>query len=259
MDWNSRRPLPVYEPFRPHSTAYSRIYTCRVARYKDAVRIDRCGADDSQMGEYDLLPSKIVGVGVNYRAHALEMNKPIPKEPLIFLKPPSAIIASNCPIRLPGGYKRVDFEAELGVVIGKKCAQISQEKALDVVLGFVCVNDVTVRDLQRSDGQWTRAKGFDTFCPIGPRIVCGSSPSDLQIVARVNGETRQCSSTADMIFSVPEIISFVSHVMTLEEGDVITTGTPQGVGKLSPGDVVEIEVETIGTLRNPVEAAIERN
>ena len=200
----------------------------------------------------DLVPSKIIGIGVNYRAHAVEMGKGLPEEPLIFLKPRSAMIASGEAIERPAGYERVDFEAELGVVIGQRARRISRERALDVVLGYVCINDVSVRDLQKRDGQWIRAKGFDTFCPIGPRIVAGLDPSKLAIATRVNGVTKQDSSTSDLIFDVPTLIAFCSQHMTLEPGDVISTGTPSGVGNLAPGDHVEVEIEGIGILKNPV-------
>jgi 2-keto-4-pentenoate hydratase/2-oxohepta-3-ene-1,7-dioic acid hydratase in catechol pathway len=200
----------------------------------------------------DLVPSKIIGIGLNYRAHALEMGKGLPEEPLMFLKPRSAMIANGEAIERPAGYDRVDFEGELGVVIGQRARRVPRERALEVVLGMVCVNDVTVRDLQKRDVQYSRAKGFDTFCPIGPRIVAGVDPTKLALVTRVNGVVRQDSTTADLIFDVPTLISFVSNYMTLEPGDVISTGTPSGVGNLTPGDVVEIEVEGIGVLRNPV-------
>jgi len=200
-------------------------------------------------------PSKIVGIGQNYRAHAAEMGKGIPEEPLMFLKAPSALILDGDAIERPAGYERVDYEGELGVVIGKRARNVSREEALQYVRGFVCVNDVTVRDLQKKDGQWTRAKGFDTFCPIGPRVASGLDPSNLKIQTRVNGVVKQDSFTSDMIFDVPAIISFVSRHMTLEPGDVISTGTPSGVGNLAVGDVVEVEIEGIGVLRNPVIAA----
>jgi 2-keto-4-pentenoate hydratase/2-oxohepta-3-ene-1,7-dioic acid hydratase in catechol pathway len=203
----------------------------------------------------DLVPSKIIGIGVNYRAHAVEMGKGLPEEPLMFFKPRSAMIAPGEPIERPAGYERVDFEGELGVVIGQRARRVSRDRALDVVMGLVCVNDVTVRDLQKRDGQWARAKGFDTFCPIGPRIVAGLDPSKLAIQTRVNGAVRQDSTTADLIFDVPALIAFVSAHMTLEVGDVISTGTPSGVGNLSPGDEVEVEIEGIGVLKNPVIAA----
>ena len=200
----------------------------------------------------DLMPSKIVGIGLNYRAHAAEMGKGLPEEPLVFLKPPSAMIAGGEPIERPAGYERVDYEGELGVVIGQRARRVPRERALDVVLGLTICNDVSVRDLQRKDVQYTRAKGFDTFCPIGPRIVAGLDPSRLAIKTRVNGVIRQDSSTADLIFDVPALIAFVSMHMTLEPGDVISTGTPSGVGNLTPGDVVAIEIEGIGVLENPV-------
>jgi 2-keto-4-pentenoate hydratase/2-oxohepta-3-ene-1,7-dioic acid hydratase in catechol pathway len=203
----------------------------------------------------DLVPSKIIGIGVNYRAHAIEMGRGLPEEPLMFLKPRSSMIAGGEAIERPGGYKRVDYEAELGVVIAHRTRRVSREQALSAVLGFVCVNDVTVRDLQQRDVQYTRAKGFDTFCPLGPRIVAGLDPSNLAIKTRVNGVTKQDSSTSDLIFDVPALIAFVSSHMTLEAGDVISTGTPSGVGNLSPGDEVEIEIEGIGVLKNSVIAA----
>lgn len=200
-------------------------------------------------------PSKIIGIGQNYRAHAAEMGKGIPEEPLMFMKPPSALIVDGAPIERPAGYERVDYEGELGVVIGTRARHVSREQALQHVRGFTCVNDVTVRDLQKKDGQWTRAKGFDTFCPVGPREVAGLDPSNLKIQTRVNGVVKQDSSTSDLIFDVPALIAFVSRHMTLEPGDIISTGTPAGVGNLAVGDVVEVEIEGIGTLRNPVIAA----
>jgi 2-keto-4-pentenoate hydratase/2-oxohepta-3-ene-1,7-dioic acid hydratase in catechol pathway len=203
-------------------------------------------------GLIDLVPSKIIGIGVNYRAHAVEMAKGLPEEPLMFLKPRSALIPDGAPIERPGGYERVDYEGELGVVIGTRARRVSREAALDHVLGFTCINDVTVRDLQKKDGQWSRAKGFDTFCPLGPRIVPALDPRALKITTRVNGSVRQDSTTADLIFDVPALIAFCSQHMTLEVGDVISTGTPSGVGNLNPGDVVEISIEGIGTLTNPV-------
>jgi len=202
--------------------------------------------------QLDLVPSKIIGIGLNYRAHALEMGKGLPEEPLMFLKPRSAMIASGDTIERPAGYERVDYEGELGVVIGQHARRVPRERALDVVLGYCCCNDVSVRDLQKKDIQYTRAKGFDTFCPIGPRIVAGLDPSKLALRTRLNGVVRQDSSTSDLIFDVPTLIAFVSAHMTLEFGDVISTGTPSGVGNMSPGDEVEIEIEGIGILKNPV-------
>jgi 2-keto-4-pentenoate hydratase/2-oxohepta-3-ene-1,7-dioic acid hydratase in catechol pathway len=201
----------------------------------------------------DLVPSKIVGIGVNYRAHALEMGTAsLPDEPIMFLKPRSALIGHGEPIERPAGFQRVDYEAELGVVIGQRARKVPKTHALDVVMGYVCVNDMTVRDIQKKDGQWVRAKGFDTFCPLGPRIVAGLDPRNLAIKTRVNGVTKQDSSTSDLIFDVAHLISFVSHHMTLEPGDVIATGTPSGVGNVMPGDEIEIEIEGIGVLKNPV-------
>ena len=200
-------------------------------------------------------PSKIIGIGTNYRLHAQEMGKGVPEEPLMFLKPPSSVIGNGEAIQRPAGYDRVDFEGELGVVIGQRVRGVAREHALSVIAGYVCVNDVTVRDLQKKDSQWARAKGMDTFCPIGPRVVSGLDPTNLKIVTRVNGQVRQDSTTADMIFDVATLVAFCSQYITLEAGDVITTGTPSGVGNLTPGDVVEVEIEGIGILRNPVIAA----
>lgn len=199
-----------------------------------------------------LHPSKIVGIGQNYRAHAAEMGKGLPEEPLMFLKPPSALVGNGDAIERPSGYERVDYEGELGVVIGKRCKRVPREHALEVVAGYTCVNDVTVRDLQKKDGQWTRAKGFDTFCPVGPRVVAGLDPRNLRITTRVNGVIKQDSSTSDLIFDVATLIAFVSAHVTLDEGDLISTGTPAGVGNLAVGDVVEVEIEGIGILKNPV-------
>ncbi len=211
----------------------------------------RAGSDSPEL--FELAPSKIIGVGKNYRAHAAEMgSEQPPVQPLLFLKAPSALIADGETIVRPRGYERVDYEAELGVVIGRRAYRVSADDALDVVLGYTCVNDVTVRDLQQSDGQWTRAKGFDTFCPVGPCIRAGLDPSRLRVRSRVNGEARQDGSTADLIFSVPVLIEFITAVMTLEPGDIISTGTPAGVGPLRPGDRVEVEVEGVGVLGNPV-------
>ena len=203
-------------------------------------------------GIIDITPSKVVCVGVNYGAHAAEMGKPLPDEPILFLKAPSAVIGPGVSIELPPGYERIDHEAELAVVIGRRCRDVLGARALEYVLGYTCLNDVSVRDLQRKDGQWARAKSFDTFCPVGPRVVTGLDPGALAIACRLNGDTRQSSTTADLIFDVPTLIEFISHVMTLEPGDVISTGTPSGVGPLAPGDRVEIEIEGIGVLANPV-------
>jgi 2-keto-4-pentenoate hydratase/2-oxohepta-3-ene-1,7-dioic acid hydratase in catechol pathway len=199
-------------------------------------------------------PAKILGVGLNYRAHAAEMKKALPDEPLFFMKPSSALIGPGEAIVRPRDWQRMDFEGELGVIIGRTCRRVPREKALEVVGGFTVVNDVTVRDLQVKDVQYTRAKGFDTFCPVGPRVVPAGAidPGNCRIVTRVNGKVRQDSTTADMIFDVAAIIAVASRCMTLEAGDLITTGTPPGVGPLVAGDVVEIEIEGIGALSNPV-------
>ncbi len=197
-------------------------------------------------------PTKIIALGLNYRDHARELNMSLPKEPLLFLKPPSAMIGPEEEIVLPPQSKRVDYEAELAIVIGKKAKNVSVETAFDYVLGYTCFNDVTARDLQQKDGQWTRAKGFDTFAPLGPWIETELDPGDLKVEALLNGERRQCSSTKELVFSVPEIVSYVSHIMTLFPGDVIATGTPPGIGPLKPGDLIEIRIEGIGSLKNYV-------
>lgn len=197
-------------------------------------------------------PTKIVAVGLNYADHAAEAHREVPTEPLIFLKPPSAVIGPGENVACPPISRRVDYEAELAVIIGHRVRDVSADEALNCVLGYTCANDVTARDLQRQDGQWTRSKSFDTFCPLGPWIVTRLDPSDLSIEGRVNGEVRQRSRTRHMIFSVAQLIHFVAQVMTLQPGDVILTGTPAGVGPLHPGDRVEVEIEGIGVLENRV-------
>ncbi|MGB7437035.1 MAG: fumarylacetoacetate hydrolase family protein [Candidatus Acidiferrum sp.] len=198
-------------------------------------------------------PSKIVCVGRNYAAHAAELGNEMPKDPLIFLKPPSALVGPDQPIVLPSISNRVEHEGELGVVIGKPCAHISDDPdPLSYVLGYTCVNDVTARDLQRADGQFTRAKGFDTFCPTGPHIETQIDPDDVLVECRVNGRTRQSGSTALMAYPVAFLIRWISRVMTLYPGDLIATGTPAGVGPLVANDVVEVSVAGVGVLRNPV-------
>lgn len=199
-------------------------------------------------------PSKIVCVGRNYHEHAKELGNPVLAEPLIFLKPPSALSAHADPILYPRLATRVDYEGELGVVIGRRARHVSVEEAAQYILGYTCVNDVTARDLQKKDGQWTRAKGFDTFCPVGPWIVPAGELRAQQLSLRtwVNGEKRQEASTAEMIFPVAQIIAYITAVMTLEPGDLICTGTPAGVGPLEPGAVVRVEIEGIGVLENPV-------
>ena len=200
-------------------------------------------------------PGKIVAVGLNYRDHALERGKPLPSEPLIFLKAPSAVIGPDDPILLPPGVGRVDHEAELAIVIGKRAKNLAVALAGEAVAGYTCFNDVTARELQDRDVQYTRAKGFDTFAPVGPWIETDVDPSDLVIEARVNGIVRQRSSTRELIFPPAFLVAYISRIMTLEPGDLIATGTPSGIGPLSPGDTVEIILEGIGTLANPVRAA----
>jgi len=197
-------------------------------------------------------PSKVVAIGLNYKDHAAEMNKPLPSEPLMFMKPSTAVIGPEDAIRIPPGAGTVHHEAELGVVIGKLAHRVSADKAMAYVLGYTCINDVTARELQKRDIQYTRAKGFDTFAPLGPCVAIGLDPTELDIESWVNGEKRQSSNTRQLIFSVREIIAFVSAVMTLLPGDVIATGTPSGVGPLVPGDRVTVKVAGIGELSNPV-------
>jgi 2-keto-4-pentenoate hydratase/2-oxohepta-3-ene-1,7-dioic acid hydratase in catechol pathway len=203
--------------------------------------------------ERDLLapvtPSKVVCIGRNYAAHAKELGHEVPSEPLLFLKAPSAIVGSGEPIRLPPESARVEHEAELGVVIGKRARAVREEDALDHVFGYVPLCDVTARDLQRRDVQFTRAKSFDTFCPIGPFIETELDPRDVRVVGRVNGAVRQDGRTRDMLFPVAFAIAYISRMMTLEPGDVIATGTPEGVGPLVDGDRLEVEIEGVGCLR----------
>ena len=197
-------------------------------------------------------PSKIVCVGRNYADHAKELGNETPQEPLLFLKPPSALLAPGGTIVLPLQSQRVEYEGELAVVIGRTAKNVRRADWRDYVQGFSCANDVTARDLQKKDGQFTRGKGFDTFCPIGPRIVSDLDVSSLRVTTRVNGETRQDGNTRQMIFPCDVLLEFITSVMTLLPGDVILTGTPAGVGPLAKGDTVEVEVEGIGTLRNVV-------
>ncbi len=199
-------------------------------------------------------PSKIICVGRNYPAHAKEHDAEVPEVPLLFLKPPSSVIGPGQTILIPPQSQQVEHEAELAVVIGKRGRWISTSEALDHVLGYTIAIDVTARDLQFRDGQWTRGKGFDTFCPLGPWIETDFDPTDALITCHVNGEMRQMASTQEMVFRVNQLISFASSIMTLEPGDVLLTGTPAGVSPLSPGDVVEASIDGLGTLKNPVGA-----
>jgi 2-keto-4-pentenoate hydratase/2-oxohepta-3-ene-1,7-dioic acid hydratase in catechol pathway len=199
-----------------------------------------------------VVPGKIVAVALNYRAHAVEQGKPLPSEPLFFIKPSTAVVGPGDAVRLPPGVGRVDYEAEVGLVIGRRATAVSPQDAADYIFGVTGVNDVTARALQKQIGHYTRAKGFDTFAPVGPAIATGLNWSNLRVRARVNGEVRQDSTTADLIFGVPELVAFISSVMTLLPGDIISTGTPAGIGPLVAGDTVSVEVEGVGVLENPV-------
>lgn len=201
-------------------------------------------------------PSKIVCVGRNYLEHARELGNEVPERPLLFFKPPSSLIGDGEPIVLPPESERVEHEGEIAVIIGRRARHVPAERALEYVGAYAALNDVTARDLQRTDGQWARAKGFDTFCPLGDPVPAEAiDPQTLEVVCRVNGELRQRGRAADMAFPIPDLIAYISWIMTLEPGDVIATGTPAGVGPLRPGDVVEVEVPGVGRVRNPVQAA----
>jgi 2-keto-4-pentenoate hydratase/2-oxohepta-3-ene-1,7-dioic acid hydratase in catechol pathway len=197
-------------------------------------------------------PSKVVAIGLNYKDHAAEMNKPLPSEPLMFMKPSTAVIGPGEAIRIPPDVGEIHYEAELGVVMGKPASRVSADKAMEHVLGLTCLIDVTARELQRKEIQYTRAKGFDTFAPIGPCIALGLDPSALDVEGWLNGERKQASNTRQLIFTVPQIVAFVSSVMTLLPGDVIATGTPSGVGPLKKGDTFTVKIKGIGELSNPV-------
>ena len=198
-------------------------------------------------------PGKIVGVGRNYVAHAKELGNEVPSNPLLFLKPPTAVIADGDTIILPPDSKQVEYEAEIGLLIGKRLRNVSEKEAIEGIAGITCVNDVTARDLQKADGQWTRAKSFDTFCPVGPRVVpLPVKFGDIEVMSRVNGKERQHAKASDMVFNIPYLVAYISRIMTLEPGDLIATGTPDGIGKLASGDTVEIEVSGVGILKNAV-------
>ena len=199
-----------------------------------------------------LRPSKIIGIGRNYVAHARELGNEVSEVPILFFKPPTAIIGPGEPILLPAISQRVEFEGEIGVVIARRLRHADVEAAERAVAGYVCVNDVTCRDLQKMDGQWGRAKGFDTFCPVGPRMAAGLDWRALELSCRVNGIERQRAKATDMQFSIPQLVSFLSGIMTLEPGDLIATGTPAGTGPLQDGDTVEVEISGVGVLSNPV-------
>jgi 2-keto-4-pentenoate hydratase/2-oxohepta-3-ene-1,7-dioic acid hydratase in catechol pathway len=199
-------------------------------------------------------PGKIVCIGRNYVEHAKELGNEVPAEPLIFLKPTTALLASGDAIRLPGVSQQVEHEAEIGVIVGRRLRHATREEAERAIGGITCVNDVTARDLQRKDSQWTRAKGFDTFCPVGPRVAAGLDWRSVEVRCRVNGVERQRGRAEEMHFSIPFLLVYISGIMTLEPGDLIATGTPAGVGPLREGDIVEVEIPGVGVLSNPVKA-----
>jgi len=199
-------------------------------------------------------PTKVVAIGLNYRDHARELGFPIPDEPIIFLKPPTTIVGPGAAIVYPRSSSQVDYEAELGVVIRDRIRSIKPGEAYGHILGYTCANDVTARDLQKKDGQWTRAKSFDTFCPMGPWIETDLDPGDLLVESYLNGERKQSSRTSQLIFKIDQLVSFISGIMTLYPGDLIITGTPAGIGPMQPGDEVEVRIEGIGSLKNIVSA-----
>ncbi len=201
-------------------------------------------------------PSKVVAVGLNYRDHAEELGMPAPDEPVLFLKPPTSVIGPGEEVLLPAMSGRVDHEAELGIVIGRRARSLRPAEARRHILGYTCANDVTARDLQKKDGQWTRAKSFDTFCPVGPWIETGLDPDDLQVECYLNGERRQSSRTSQFLFGIDRLVSFISQIMTLEPLDLIITGTPAGIGPMQAGDEVEVRIEGIGSLKNGVRKAL---
>ena len=199
-------------------------------------------------------PGKIVCIGRNYVDHAKELGNEVPKEPLIFLKPPTSVIGEGDPIVLPPQSRQVEHEGEIGVVIGRTLRRASEAAATEAIRAIVAINDVTARDLQKTDGQWTRAKGFDTFCPVGPEAPPPTDLASLSVVTRVNGVERQRSTAAAMAFPIPRLLAYISGIMTLEPGDLVATGTPAGVGPLADGDMVEVEIEGVSRVRNPVRA-----
>ncbi len=220
----------------------------------NAVRTGAFPGRDFTLEEVQLtapcLPSKVVAIGLNYRDHAEELGLALPDEPILFLKPSTSVIGPGDKIVLPPQSKRVDYEAELAIVISKLARDVSHAKAHEYILGYTCLNDVTARDLQTKDGQWTRAKSFDTFCPIGPWIITDIDVSNLRIELYLNGETKQESRTSNLIFGPAELVEFISGIMTLNPGDVIATGTTSGIGPMKPGDTVEVRIEGIGSLIN---------
>jgi 2-keto-4-pentenoate hydratase/2-oxohepta-3-ene-1,7-dioic acid hydratase in catechol pathway len=248
--------------YRANGEIFTGVLEGDLVRQAQGDMFDRLqiGPIAGHLDEVELLapvqPSKLIAIGLNYQDHidedAFDFERP--ENPIVFLKPPSSLIGHNQPIVLPAGTEQVDAEAELCIVIGRECRNVSAAGAYDVILGFTNGNDVSARDYQFKDGQWSRAKGFDTFSPLGPAVVTGVQAGDLEIVSRINGEQRQSSSTRNLIFDVPYLIEFVSRVMTLLPGDVIMTGTPAGPPRLAPGDICEVEIAGLGILSNPVVA-----
>jgi 2-keto-4-pentenoate hydratase/2-oxohepta-3-ene-1,7-dioic acid hydratase in catechol pathway len=231
----------------------STVYAASGDPFSGLTKGEEVGSVDSVKLLAPVKPGKIVCIGLNYALHAKESGvTDLPKEPVVFMKPQSAIIGPGDTIEIANPQNNTDYEAELAVVIGKRARNVEVADALDYVLGYTAANDVSDRVLQKGDGQWIRAKGFDTYCPLGPAIATDLDPSDLAIGSRLNGETRQKSSTNDLIFDVPFLISFLSKVMTLNPGDLVLTGTPEGVGPMKPGDTIEVEIAGIGVLSNLV-------
>lgn len=204
------------------------------------------------MSALQFRPGKIVCVGRNYREHARELGNEVPKEPLLFLKPPSSVVREGEAIRLPAASSRVEHEGEIGVIVGRTLSWASESSAAEGIRGIIAVNDVTARDLQKTDGQWTRAKGFDTFCPLGEESFTLPDLEGLSVITRVNGVERQRGKSTEMVFSIPSLLAYISRIMTLEPGDLVATGTPSGVGPLAPGDVVEVEIPGVSRVTNPV-------
>jgi 2-keto-4-pentenoate hydratase/2-oxohepta-3-ene-1,7-dioic acid hydratase in catechol pathway len=264
-----REPLAWFDLDRPWLRRASALYAEIVGEADSCARADQAGwlvtADSVRLGPAVPTPRKVICIGLNYRDHAAESGSPVPERPVVFSKFPTAIVGPDDPVILPPTSEKVDYEAELAVVIGRRAKRVPRERAYEHVLGYANFNDVSARDFQFGDGQWQRGKSCDTFGPIGPWIVMRdrvADPHRLAIALRLNGATMQSSSTSNMIFGVPELVAFISETITLEPGDVIATGTPPGVGFarkppvfLKPGDVMEVEVEGLGVLRNPVAAA----
>jgi 2-keto-4-pentenoate hydratase/2-oxohepta-3-ene-1,7-dioic acid hydratase in catechol pathway len=258
FEWNGQAQYGMVESAGGHDAILRVLLTAPEESNGDVEGLRTRRIDPIPLEEATLLPpvrpSKIVCVGRNYREHAAELGHDVPKDPLLFLKAPSALLARGGVVKRPKISQRVDYEGELGVVIGKKCHQPGEDEDLRAyILGYTCVNDVTARDLQNKDGQWSRAKGFDTFCPVGPLVVDGLDPwTGVGVETRVNGEVRQQGNTRDFIFPLDTMIRHIAQAMTLYPGDLIATGTPAGVGPVVAGDVMEVSVEGVGTLRNSV-------